>query len=153
MLFRSVGSRPHPDGSTGVLAGVLTGASLLPAESLLRAAAAGITVALAAGWLATWPVLLNRRWNARWTRWVMAAGEDVERFRRAGRAQALAWVTTAVLAGVMVLAAAAAGIRLAPRLLGLIPSAGGGGGAIAALLWGLGLGSGATAFQIGRAHV
>jgi len=144
-----VGARPHPDVSGGTLAGVLAGASLLPGESPSRAALAGILVCLLTGWAGIWPVWLNRRWNAGWTRWVRAAQGEPAQARRGAAAQRLAWLGTAALSGAWVLVGAAAGARLSSSLLAWVPASGGAGGALPALAWGLGLGAAALAFGRG----
>ncbi len=144
-----VGSRPHPDVSGGTLAGVLAGAALAASEGWLRGSVAGIAVALAAGWLGTWLAFWNRRLNSGWTSWVLAGPDEAERARRVRAAQRLGWLGTAAVSGAWVLVAGLAGLAAARAALPWLPDAGGRGGALPALAWGLGLAAAALAFAGG----
>jgi len=142
-----VGSRPTPDTSGGVLAGVVAGSQLLPAEGPLRAAVAGLLVALLAGWAGIWPAFWNRRLNARWTAWALAGADEAHRARRVEAAQRWAWLAAAALSGAWVLLAAVAGTGLGRAVLRWIPDSGGRGGALVALGWGLGVGGALLTFR------
>lgn len=146
-----VGSLPNPDVSGGVLAGILTTGRLSEHVGPGRAILAGLVVTLLAGWAGSAIILLNRRWNARWTPWVMAA-EGPARHRRAVQATGRAWLITGILSGTWVLVAAALGSRLAHLLLASLPISSGNMSVWYPFGWGLGIAGGLLAFWRDRSR-
>ncbi len=146
-----VGSLPNPDVSGGVLAGILTTGRLSEHVGPGRAILAGLAVTLLAGWAGSAIILLNRRLNARWTPWVLAA-HGPARHRRAQQATGRAWLLTGTLSGTWVLVAAALGSRLAHLLLGWLPVSTGNMSVWYPFGWGLGLAGCVLAFWKDRAR-